>query len=74
MEHPDHTGASSNPNAPWNRGDPPRLGCDACDHEPAPGEAIAGDPCHETWDDFKARPQRFGIPCDGRYFELDRED
>lgn len=30
IEHPDHTGWSANPSAPWNRPDPAPLICSEC--------------------------------------------
>lgn len=66
MNYPDNVSAGD-PSAPWNQEDPDPLRCDACDHEPEEGEAQEGDQCSERWDDLKARPQRFGVRCDGRY-------
>lgn len=31
IEHPDHTGSSANPTAPWNQPDAEPLRCDYCD-------------------------------------------
>lgn len=36
MEHPDHTGSSANPNAPWNQPDPELVVCRYCHEEIEP--------------------------------------
>lgn len=61
IEHPDHTGASSNPSAPWNQGDPDPLICDVCGDEPEEGDGFdEGDACR--WSDALSP-----LPCDGHY-------
>jgi len=42
IEHPDHTGASSNPLAPWNWPDPEpvQVQCPLCHHEPDPDDGF----------------------------------
>lgn len=62
IEHPDHTGSSSNPLAPWNQAEDSRVICDQCEHEPDPGSFLDGETClyerHET-------------PCNGHYIDLE---
>lgn len=62
IEHPDHTGSSANPLAPWNRPDeePPELQCPVCHHEPDVDAGFTeGDEClyHHATED----------PCGGHY-------
>lgn len=57
IEHPDHTGASSNPRAPWNHPDAVVLVCNECDGEPPEyAEMHEGDSCVDE-------------DCPGRYEE-----
>jgi hypothetical protein len=47
IEHPDHTGASSNPLAPWNWPDALPCECDECGYQ---SEALAhGDECEDCY-------------------------
>lgn len=70
IEHPDHTGASSNPHAPWNQGDPDPVICPVCDHEPQEG-AEEGAQCESWYDDVTGGVVADGTTgssrCEGRY-------
>lgn len=58
IEHPDHTGSSSNPLAPWNQPDTIRLTCDVCEGE------YEADADHEAGDECEGRTPE-GQPCFG---------
>lgn len=63
IEHPDHTGASSNPLAPWNQPDPEPLICPEC-YE-LDEDAEVGDRCNsgDTFCDGIMREQDYCIGC-----------
>jgi hypothetical protein len=72
IEHPDHTGSSSNPNAPWNQPDAIPVQCVFCHEESETLEV--GDDCEECGEeDAMAENQNVcdrhgycprGCPCD----------
>lgn len=68
IEHPDHTGASSNPLAPWNAREEEReLYCPSCHEEPEDQGAVEpGDPCENTQPEYDRAGNEIP-PCEGTY-------
>lgn len=73
IQHPDHTGASANPDAPWNQPDARIVVCNLCseEHEEQFDIYAPGLPCRNTQCELDAAGNEIP-PCTGAY--IYRED
>lgn len=70
IEHPEHTGASVNPSAPWNQGDEDELVCRLCGELPDdPAAADLDGPCQNTQPEYDRAGNEIP-PCTGTYASL----